>query len=344
MGKIPVGRTIAQTYGFAFGKYFTLLQITWLPLLASAALSFYFRGPLMAEMMASAHGGGGFASMARFQPTSLLLQLVGLLLFAIMSVGITKEVLGLRTGLRFFYAGFGAAELRVIVGYFAIVLLFIVFIIAMIVGAVVVGLLSRAVLSHFDAAVAKPLVGLGFALLVLFIYLWLIYAMVRLTFLFLPATVAEHRIGIARSWELTRGNFWRIVAIGIVVLLPIFVIAVCAVFAILGPGYIPFVIEHSRDPAAIQEYVVQHMMVLMQNFPLLLVAGIIINPILYGLMIGPAAFAYRALVPAPVEDQAMPEPEPKKQDSGLPDVIEEVVSPLAEEAGHGGDHHDHGHH
>src|SRR5947207_1805926 len=126
MNKIPVWRTVGQTYGFAFGKYFTILGIIWLPMLVQSAITYSLQVPLHDLIAASAHGHAPMFG-PQFARTNLLIQIVALLALTIVSVGITKEVLGLRTGPRFFYAGFGGAELRVLVGYFALVLLFIVF-------------------------------------------------------------------------------------------------------------------------------------------------------------------------------------------------------------------------
>jgi hypothetical protein len=314
MGKIPVGRTILQSYGFAFGGYLRTLRVIWLPMLASAALTFFLRGPLTAQLAAQAHAQGQFSGL-QFQGPVLLLELAGFLLLVIMSVGITKEVLGLPRGSRFFYAGFGAAELRVIVGYLALFLLFVVFVVAFVIALALIGSLAAN-----SAHVPKAAIVSGVGLLALVLWLALIYAMVRLTFLFLPVTVGEHRIGILHGWELTKGNFWRIFAIGIVVLLPLVIIGIFAIFALLGPGYLDFAIKHQGDQAAIQAYAAQHMMGFYENLPAILVVQFITAPVVYGLMIAPAAFAYRTLVPLePIETA----PPPLVPDAGLPEPLQE---------------------
>lgn len=333
MNKIPVGRTIAHSYGFAFGRYFTLFAIVWLPLLAWAALSYYLRMPMHDAMVASIHAGQG--PMPQFARVNLLVQLVGLVLFAIMSVGITKEVLGLPRGPRFFYAGFGAAELRVIVGYFAIVLLFIVFVFAFVIAILILAGLSKVIVGNAASQVTRGIVALAIVFIACSVWLALIYALVRLTFLFLPATVAEKRIGIMRSWELTAGNFWRIFAIGAVVLLPVFVLGFAVGAMILGRDYITVVTEHMRDPQFIRDYVAQRMEVFYQNMPVILLGGLVVNPVVYGLIVSPAAFAYRALVPSaaaaepvmaePVMAEPVVVPPAAEPDSGLPPVIAESI-------------------
>jgi hypothetical protein len=192
-------------------------------------------------------------------------------------------------------------------------------------------LIVRSVIASGTLAGAGPFLVPAFAGVMLLIYLWLLYAFVRLTFLFLPATVAEHRIGIVRSWELTRGNFWRIFLIGIIVLLPVFVIGLCFVLYVLGPNYIGFVMQHANDQATIRAYAMEHVAASMQNLPFLLLVGLVVNPVLYGLMIAPAAFAYRALVPPPVKETAEAPADAHEQrheeEAPLPERIEEVVDP-----------------
>jgi hypothetical protein len=330
MDKIPVGRTIAQSYGFAFGRYFTLLGILWLPLLVSCAMTYYFRVPLMEGMAAQAHNGGVAEFASQFQRINLLIQLVGLLLFAVISVGITKEVLGLRTGWRFFYAGFGAAELRVIVGYFALLLLFIVFVVIFAVGVAVLAAIAGAAMKGAASPVARPFVALAIVLIGFGFWLFLVYASVRMTFLFLPVTVAERRIGILRSWELTKGNFWRIFGIGIIVLAPLIVLSIAFAMQILGTDYLTFAMQHAKEPDLIRAHVMERTMMMYQNLPLLFAGMFVLFPVIYGLLISPAAFAYRALVPLPADAAAIPEPQVKKEEPELPKEIEEILDKPSE--------------
>jgi len=322
MSKIPVGRTIAHAYGFAFRHYLTALSITWLPALAGAALSFYFRNEILAQMMARTQGN--LATVFRLERINLIIQLASLVFGAIISVGITKEVLGLRRGWRFFYAGFGAAELRVIAGYFAMILLFIIFAI----GFVIVAAISAGVAGiAAGAAASKGIIAGAGVLAVIAAWFAMIYIFARLTFLFLPATVAERRIGILRSWELTSGNFWRIFVVGLAIVLPFLILAVCIGIATLGTGYVDFVRQHPGEPAAMQQYVADHIVGLIGN-PIVLAVNVLLSPVVYGLFISPAAFAYRALMPPPAADApiAAAPPEPA---SDLPKEIAEIVDPPA---------------
>src|SRR5262249_26413931 len=237
----------------------------WLPTAALYALSWYMIRPYQ-ELIFSHPGQNPFLTHPQLARTYFLFQVANLVIAAIVSVGVTKEVLGLRRGFRFFYAGFGAAELRVIVGYFAFILLFVVIVIGLVLGTVLAGRVGTAVLgaalsaAHVDPAVSRLVIGLAVFALLLAAWLALILIFVRLTFLFLPVTVAEKRIGILRSWELTQGNFWRIFLIAVLVFLPLGILLTAAFVAWLGSEYFEFVRQHLRDPVAVQAYVVKRML------------------------------------------------------------------------------------
>jgi len=90
--------------------------------------------------------------------------------------------------------------------------------------------LGVGLVSLFLARISTALQGLATTLLILGGLGFGLYAFVRAQF-FLPAIiVAEHHIGIRRSWHLGRGNFWRIIGI---------------VFSVSFPAYIVFTVLYS---------------------------------------------------------------------------------------------------
>ena len=66
----------------------------------------------------------------------------------------------------------------------------------------------------------------------------LIYVQARLVYLLVPVTVVEKRFGLWRSWELSKGNFWRIVVVAVGTVAPL-VILELFLFLIL---YVPIII------------------------------------------------------------------------------------------------------
>ena len=83
----------------------------------------------------------------------------------------------------------------------------------------------------------KSAVGLRLSGLFL-MWVGAVFVLVRLA-LVLPITVLEGRYKFDQSWSLTRGNFWRLVGLWLVVLIPVLIIlaifnALTSPFAGLG--------------------------------------------------------------------------------------------------------------
>ena len=65
-------------------------------------------------------------------------------------------------------------------------------------------------------------------------YAILIFFGVRLGFYLAPIAVAEGRISIARNWQLTSGNFWRIFAVALAVFLPFLLLNILVTGVLFG--------------------------------------------------------------------------------------------------------------
>ncbi|MGD0144590.1 MAG: hypothetical protein ABSC92_15660 [Rhizomicrobium sp.] len=317
MDKIPVGRTIGQSYSFAFGRYLPLLGIVWLPVLLIGLFGYFILIPfyqsfpdLIREMALNPHN-------PRILPPEIystvrwigLLDIVALLIFAMITVGITKEVLGLRQGPRFVYLSFGAAELRVVGSYFILLALLYAAMIAVAIVGGLLGALLYAVASGFVQGDSKSLSGWGVGAIValaVVVYCAAIYVMVRLSYLNVPVIVAERRIGILRSWELTKGNFWRVFVISLAIFIPFMVLEFAALGIAFGPALIDFIGTVHEAPATAAAKLAMLMTSFLRFLPYMWAVGFLVAPVLYGLLISPAAFAYRALVPAAPEGGTAP--------------------------------------
>ena len=191
-----------------------------------------------------------------------------------------------------------ATWLLLLVAFFALyIVVLIAFVILAVVAAVVIGVgasqgsVAGSVWLTIVAVVF--LVGLGGAIT---------YVVVRFTFLITPVVVAEERIALFRSWEITRGNFWRLLTIGLGVWLPSFLAGFAYLYVVMGPDWIPPL----HFPINPQDMVTwsQHATVLSQraiefsrrlwfvNYP----AGLLFSVVSYGLSNGAMAFCYRAVV------------------------------------------------
>jgi hypothetical protein len=228
MHKIPVGETISGAYGFAFAGFLSVLGTVWFPYLIFVAFSagaiyliapdlpgHVMRGEFDATTLFSVYRVGG------------LIWLASLVVRAMVTVGLQERALGRTEGPTFFFFSLGARVWLMIAAVF-LAILSIIFI-----GILTVGVTAAACVAavhyvpHFGRAIA---VVLGIVA-----SCWFIYAVVRLTF-FLPAVVvAEERIGLGRSWELGGGNFWRIVAVLFVVIVPVAIGLAIVQNAVIGP-------------------------------------------------------------------------------------------------------------
>ena len=315
MQKIPVGQTIGEAYAFAFGKYFPILGVLWLPFLLLAVVGFFAIGPIYHVFWdilqhAAQHPGDKSLPVEQMQQLQqlnsrvLLFDILELAVLSVVSVGVVKEAMNLRKGFRLFYVGFGLEELLVAGAYFLVAILFAVaLIVAMIAAAILIALVGTTFASHADKATAAAQMG-GLGLLVgLIIGCALIYFAVRLVFFIVPVTVAEREFGVFRSWELTKGNFWRIFAVLFVSLVPAYIVVSALFWGVLGLSIIPAVIAEAHkhaphDPAEVQAIFKVIWDGLMRSWPYLVAVIVLPAPVLYGLLFGPAAFAYRALIPA----------------------------------------------
>jgi uncharacterized membrane protein len=178
-----------------------------------------------------------------------------------------------------------------------------------IITAVVVGVhaASGAAQAHPNPlAVGLQVIGVvgGILLVVLIICA---YFGLRLGFLLIPATIAEQKMGLWRSWELTKGNFWRSFAVAFVAALPIIVVELIVAVVMLGAFY-SGLFSHIGDPKALAEQLRESQQNMLQSqlryMPYIWAVGFIVSPIIYGLSVLPGVFAYRALVPQADETSA----------------------------------------
>jgi hypothetical protein len=143
-----------------------------------------------------------------------------------------------------------------------------------------------------------------------------IYSLVRLSFLICPIIAAEED-GFApgNGWTLGEGNFWRMFAIILIILVPLMAIEAWLLFGWLFKG-VAFPPPHaSADQLAAYNAVINQHTIAMMNamyqywyisFPVLIVFCVLF----YGFSIGVQCFAYQALKGgdlAPVAGNGLPD-------------------------------------
>jgi hypothetical protein len=308
MVKIPVGETIAHSYNFAFGHFLRLLGITWAPLVVLIAYSLMITPGFLGNTIPLNDKQEIVRQSLRLLPFSLI---IALFIRAMIANGVTGLALGDRPGATFVYFSVGLGVWRFVGAWLLVLLVMVVLIIGLCIALAIgftVGGVAFAALAHGSVAAA----GVGAIALFLFLlafYAAIIYIAVRLTFLLPPVVVAEQKIDLARGWQLTKGNFWRIFIIGLAVFIPmIFISGVIFVFA-YGTGFFVGMLDiiqlglHQAKEEVIQQRLDaisgQMREQALRVWPYSALAGLITETIGYGLAYGASAFAYREITATP---------------------------------------------
>lgn len=238
MHKIPVGQTIAQAYRFLFSEIGTILGICWFPALLSS-LAGYFTAAYGAMHRPDIDAGD-----ARIEAAYTLLSVMGLgiTIFAgsVMAVALTRHVLGKRTSGVVAYFAVGPLEwrmflasVRYIAGSMALI----------IVAAVVAGFAFNLAGVPLDPggvvrANAPDIIAGVFSWAV---FIGALIVILRLGFFIAPTVVAEDHGGLLRSFELTRGNVLRALAVIAVLGIPVLLLLLggeaVVLSSALGPGF-----------------------------------------------------------------------------------------------------------
>jgi hypothetical protein len=305
--RIPLESTIGEAYGFLFSNLISIVGIVWLPLVlfGGLAVSVFWFGAIVHPLPPFPpfeHGNFdpadmrefGFAAMRILVPIWLFLVTAALMI----TVGLTRKALGQMEGITLVYFDLGGRFWRLL----AAIILSVLILAALNAGLRLLGFAWV----HFaepkiPPGIGNPVRAIG---MLAFVALML-YATVRLVF-FLPAVViAENGIGLARSWQLGAGNFWRSVVVIVATLLPTIIIfelfVGLAVFLPLAGSFpFPHFSNHQQpDPAEVGAFV--HRLVdfsvsaFRTNWQVLLGSLLVYSIALRSLYSGAIASAYRGV-------------------------------------------------
>ncbi|HWA88636.1 MAG TPA: hypothetical protein VG889_01280 [Rhizomicrobium sp.] len=272
MNKLAVGPAIRSAYAFAFGQLGTVIGLIWLPMVLMAVLRFL--PALEAEPKEAA------------ALRDLVFWLAGVLLYAMVNVAVIRQALGLRKGGAVVHFALGPAEFRV---WGATLLLWFVL------GVLALGCaLAAAVAGVAVASAAGEGAGNLAGLAVLLAgAAALTVAIVRLSFLYVPAAVVEERLGFERAWQLSRGNFWRIAAVLFAVTLPVFAVVLAAALVATGPELAALMpILDKLTPEILSDRI---RAIMDRHLTTMIGVNLIAAPFAIGLLCGASAQGYRAL-------------------------------------------------
>ena len=320
MNKVPVMATIEAAYGFAFGQFLAVLGIVWLPYLLLYGFIFGLPAVLgtnFIDLMLSPFS----TNPLPFAPWYMLgVRVLPWILTAVAQVGVLERALRLRTGVEFVYFSLGKPVWRML-GAWLLGIIF--FVLALIVITIAGGVLIAVV--TITASSNKVLMGAAIALLVLAIVVAVFYFVLRLFFLLGAVVVAEKRIGIERTVELSKGNTGRLFLIALAILVPVLIIEAIVGGVMLASSFpaLSHLMQtmpslHTDEGQNPLPEVMAHIQTVVHTIfdafgPYLyvwLAVALLIRVLVAGLFAGAAAHAYRALVPpgSPEAEHAEPAP------------------------------------
>ncbi|MBS0472782.1 MAG: hypothetical protein JSR60_17055 [Proteobacteria bacterium] len=299
--KIPFEATISGAYRFAFTNILSIVGIAWFPSVVLCALvggMIYLSLPELAAFInAISQSKGGGAP----PPPTLLPAMFGLfgryfVLFillivyeAMVSVGVMRKALGQHPGPVFFFFSLGGQVWRLIGSYMLLLLigygmgLLLIFVVAIIGYVLHQTLPDQQALNILITVLCGIAAGCG-----------MLYAAVRALF-FIPAVVvAENHIGIRRSWQLGRGNFWRIVGTYLIVTVPLAVAVQIVIFTavqiVAGPN--AMMTPMDNDPAEAARFLKHFGELLITLAPVLVIVQLVSLILRSGLVNGAIGTAY----------------------------------------------------
>jgi hypothetical protein len=290
MRKIPVWKTIADGYGFTFGQLGTIIGLIWLPMVTLAVAGYFVMAQYYSNFPAAMEQGNA-AAAGQAALVVIAWSVVSLLLSAMMYTAVTRQALGLRHGPALLSFSFGITELRVFGAIMSLIFLMVFFLIVYAVFISTGSILVKASLPAASQQTGAAVLGLFAIALLCAIF----FVMVRVSFLMIPASVTEGNFGLARSWQLSGGNFWRIFLVGLATLAPLLIVTAAAELAILGPDFfMPHNLPAGDADAQLKDMIAQ-MRASSPHMPLLYGFSFLIAPLVTGLGLAPSAFAYLAL-------------------------------------------------
>jgi ABC-type uncharacterized transport system permease subunit len=276
MTRLSIAGAIRFAYGFVFTQIGAIIGLVWLPLVLVAILQF------LPYAIGTAFPGGDPAEQGSAAALNLAFSTAALMLYAMNFVAVTRQALGVRQGSASIHFALGWPECRM---FAAIVICGLMLVASLAIYVMIgTGLFAAARTVPFLNVVAGIYVVLGLCAVV-----WLA---LRLFFLVPPVVVIEERVDFVRAFALSRGNFWRILAVVLAVSVPILVVQTAAIVAIVGPGvFAPLPDNPDIVGIALQARVAM----VDRHMASMIGLALVLAPFSLGLTLGASSFAYRAL-------------------------------------------------
>lgn len=294
MKKIPLEETIVESYKFLFGNIISIIGTLWLPVLLYIAVL----GATLVSVIPHEWLAGNVGKLAdpdawarSMLPVFMLwvpvLMLSGLLIGAMVRVGILRHALGQKATTTWVWFSLGARVWRMVAATLLNLAVY-----AGLVAAVVIAVGAAGFVMHLINA-PQALSVLVTIVLVIAGIVWVIYTLLRM-FFFLPAIIVDqNRVGVARSWELGKGNVWRMIVVFLAVVVPVVIVGEIGIYATIFSTLANFGITHQGTlaPAEFAEL----LRALLPLVPVLVVIYLLMVVAMIGLMLGAIGKAYLAV-------------------------------------------------
>lgn len=284
MTRVPVVATIRDAYTFTINHLGGIIGLIWVPMLLLTVMGFFSLHRYYSDFIEAMSGG----SAAALGPSMLMMigyLIAALLMQAIMYVSVVQLALGQRTAPALAHFAFGPAEWRMFRAFLAFVGL----LLALIIPVFVIG---GAVLGATGARTAQMLV------LVLAVYGIILLAMPRFLALLPAISVGETVPVLRRAWQLSAGNFGRLLLVLIAVFGPVFI--VFAILEMVLAFQVP--VEAVAAGATEKDQMVAAVTRARQMLPYMSGLAFLIYPLMIGLFSGASVSAWRALKTEPVTE------------------------------------------
>ena len=272
--RLPVAAAIRDAYRFTFEHLGAIIGLIWLPMIIGTVLGFFIKQRAYL-IFANALASGNDARLGPAMLGLLFYGLAFLLLTAMMAVPVTELALGKRQSGTLARFAFGPAEWRLFKSSLGLMA----FLMASLVVAALVLKLAVPAAMQMGAAVFANL----------FMAAWLLFLAMRLGFLMPTIAVSEDAAILPRSWKLSAGNFWALLAVMLGAVGPVLLLAALVEMLIQGQAGITPGLQGPASMMAAQLNSAS------QNMPLTAGLDFLMAPLVMGQMLGAAAAAYRAL-------------------------------------------------
>lgn len=236
MRSLPVGETIVRAWGFAARRILPLLGVSWLAAVFYGLVAAYFLTRLSDAMLVWPRpDAGSFNNFALFYLFCLVV--VTAFANAAMALPMTREAL--EPGDEWRSAYFVIARREWVL--FANLLLLYVIVIGMVSAIAFAGSVGIAVslpmIGHDGVWQGISLAPVMAGLLTFIAVATGLFLATRYGFFLAPIAVAEPPARLLQSWSLSSGNFWRLLAIGLALFIPVIVLSLAIDWALFGSQF-----------------------------------------------------------------------------------------------------------